>query len=114
MSQDQIILLCFKIIEIGGLVTITAFICCYSRWARWWKNPIGRTLVAKDIALILVFIPSVLSIFLRFNRLTSHIAAWSDIAMIGSISPVMIWRTAVFWKIHKAGKLARLTGDKDP
>lgn len=104
MTQDDAIILAFKAAEVSGLVTITFFIICYSTWARWWSNQIGRTIVVKDLLLIVVFIPSVLSLFLDFNRLTSHIAAWTDIAMIGLISPVMIWRTVVFWRIHKAGR----------
>ena len=104
MTQDDAIILCFKVVEVAGLVAIAAFIGCYSLWARWWANPIGRTIVVKDLLLIIVFIPSLLSLFLDFNRLTSHIAAWIDVAMIGLISPVMAWRIIVFRRIHKDGK----------
>jgi hypothetical protein len=104
VTQDTAIILCFKVVEVASVVTIAAFIACYSRWASWFRNPIGRTIVIKDIALILILIPSILSIFFQFNRLTSHIAAWFDIAAFGLVPVVMAWRTLVFWKIHKAGK----------
>jgi HNH endonuclease len=104
MTQDQVIILCFKVGEVAALVTIVAFIACYSRWAAWWQNAVGRTIVIKDLLLIIVFIPTLLSLFFNFSRLTSRIAAWSDIAMIALISPVMIWRIVVFWKIHKKGR----------
>jgi hypothetical protein len=107
VSQDQAIILCFKAAEIAGLVTIAVFVGCYSRWAAWWSNPIGRTIVAKDLLLILAFIPSLLSVFLNFSRFTSHIAAWADVAVIGLISPVMIWRTIVFGRIHRDGERGR-------
>lgn len=103
MSQDEAIILGFKIVEVASVVAIAAFIACYSKWARWWSNPIGRTIVYKDIALILVLIPSILSIFLRFNRLTSHIAAWFDIASFALVPVLMVWRIAVFRRIHKNG-----------
>ena len=105
MSQDQWIILAFKVVEIASVVTITTFTACYSRWAAWWSNPIGRTIVYEGIALILVLIPSILSIFLSFNRLTSHIAAWFDVAAFALVPAIMIWRTLVFRKIHQAGKL---------
>lgn len=105
-------MLAFKVAEVSGIVTISAFIACYSRWARWWANAIGRTIVIKDFLLIVAFIPSLLSLFLNFNRLTSHIAAWIDIAMIGLISPVMIWRVLVFRKIHGDGKHLQDSGDE--
>lgn len=104
MTQEQAIIPAFKVVEVSGLVTIAAFVTCYTRWAAWYRNAIGRTIVIKDLLLVIAFIPSVLSLFLNFSRLTSHIAAWSDIAMIGLISPVMIWRIVVFGRIHRNGK----------
>jgi hypothetical protein len=104
VTQDQAIILCFKIVEVASVATIVSFVACYTLWAPWYRNAIGRTIVIKDLLLIVVFIPSILSIFLHYNRLTSHIAAWLDVAMIGLISPVMIWRTYIFWKIHRDGK----------
>ncbi len=107
MTQDAVILLAFKVVEIASVVTIAAFIACYSRWAAWARNPIGRTIVLKDFALILVLIPSLLSIFINFNRLTSHIAAWFDIGSFALVPVIMVWRIFVFGKIHKAGRLSQ-------
>ena len=72
MNQDQWILLAFKVVEVASVVTIAAFIACYTRWARWFSNPIGRTIVIKDVALIMVLIPSILSIFWHWNRGVRH------------------------------------------
>jgi hypothetical protein len=105
MTQDAAIVLAFKVVEVASLVTIVAFVAYYSRLASWWSNPIGRTIVIKDIALILVLVPSILSIFFSFNRLTSHIAAWFDIASFGTIPVIMCWRIIVWRQIHRAGKL---------
>jgi hypothetical protein len=113
MSQDAAILLAFKVVEVASVVTIAAFVACYSRWAKWWQNAIGRTIVIKDIALILVLIPSLLSIFLKFNRLTSHIAAWFDVGSFALVPVIMCWRIAVWHRIHKAGKLQDSEGDSD-
>ena len=111
MSQEQAILLAFKVAEIASVVTIVAFILCYSRWANWRSNAIGRTIVFKDIALILVLIPSILSIFINFNRLTSHIAAWFDVGSFALVPVIMVWRIVVFGKIHRAGKLPQNGND---
>ena len=103
MTQDQVVLLCFKVVEIASVVTIGAFIAYYSKAAAWWSNPIGRTIVIKDIAIILVLLPSILSIFFHFSRLTSHIAAWFDIGSFALVPAVICWRIVVFRKIHQAG-----------
>jgi hypothetical protein len=103
VSQDQAIILAFKIIEVASVVAIAAFIGCYSRWAAWWSNPIGRTIVLKDIALVLVLFPSILSIFFQFNRLSSHIAAWFDVGSFALVPVIMCWRIVVFRRIHHSG-----------
>jgi hypothetical protein len=104
VSQDQAILLAFKVTEIASVVTIAAFTACYSRWADWWTNAVGRTIVYEGLAIILILIPSILSIFFSFNRLTSHIAAWFDVGSFALVPLIMVWRIVVFGKIHRAGK----------
>ena len=103
MTQDQFILLAFKVVEVASVVAIVAFIACYSRWAPWWKDPIGRTIVFKDIALILVLVPSMLSIFVDFNRLRSRIAAWYDVGSFALVPVIMCGRIVVFRRIHRDG-----------
>jgi hypothetical protein len=105
VSQDQFLILAFKVVEVASVVTIAVFVACYTWWTRGkcWRNPIGQTIVIKDIALVLVLIPSLLSIFLHFNRLTSHIAAWFDVAAFGAVPVIMVWRIIAWRKIHKAG-----------
>jgi uncharacterized membrane protein YbhN (UPF0104 family) len=105
VTQDQAITLAFKIVEIASLVTIAAFTVFYSRWAKWWSNAVGRTIVYEGLAIILILIPSVLSIFVNFNRFDSHIAAWFDIGSFALVPIIMCWRIFVFGKIHRAGRL---------
>lgn len=105
MSQDQWIILLLKVSCLSGFLSLTAWVVIYSFLAPWWRNPIGRTLVAKTALVALLLVPTALSLFLHFNRLTSHIAAWIDVGLIGLITPVMIWRSVVWVRLHKAGRL---------
>lgn len=98
MSQDQWIILCLKIALICGFISLVAWVIIYSRLARWWKNAIGLTLVAKTLLIAALFVPTTMSLFFHFSRLTSHIAGWVDVALIGLVTPVMIWRTVVWVK----------------
>lgn len=95
------IILLYRVALLADLAGIAAFILAYTKLAPWWKDPIGRTIVIKDILLFLVMIPTMLSLFLSFNRLTSQIAAWVDLALLGAIGPVMLWRIWVFWKARQ-------------
>ena len=103
MTQEQLIVLLLKIVLISGVASIIAFVVQYTILAPWWRNPIGRTLVTKDVLLIALFTPSILSVFIHFNRLTSIIAAWVTVALLGLVTPVMIWRMAVWYRMHKEG-----------
>lgn len=107
MTQDQWIVLAFKVVDVASVVAIATFIGYYSRIAAWWSNPIGRTIVFKDIALILVLIPSILSIFLKFSRFTSHVAAWFDLVSFAMVPVIMTWRIFVWREIRKSGRLPR-------
>lgn len=106
MTQDQLIQLLLKIILITDVISIFAFIADYWRLAPWWRDPIGRTIVTKDMLLLLALIPSVLSLFFKFTRVGSHIAAWVDVVLLGAMGPVMLWRIVIWQRVH-AGKVGK-------
>jgi len=101
MSQEQWIVLAFKIVLLGDVLAVLAFIADYTRLAKWWSNPVGRTIVIKDLLLVLAFVPSIMSLFFRFSRFSSIVAAWFDIAIFAGIAAVMLWRIAVLERIHR-------------
>jgi hypothetical protein len=103
MTQDQWIILLLKVGCISGFLSLTGWVVQYHYYTRgaWRRNAIGRTLVAKTSLIAALLVPTTLSLFLDFNRLTSHIAGWIDTALIGLISPIMLWRILVWRKIHR-------------
>jgi hypothetical protein len=115
MHQDDVILLLFKITLISGTLSVAAFAVCYHLMTRGavWRNEIGRTIIIKDILLVLMLTPSILSFFWHFSRLSSHVAAWVDIGLFGLLTPVMLWRIAVWRRIH-TGKAGTAGGAGEP
>lgn len=105
--QDAAIVLCLKIVLISGFVSLTAWIAVYSRLAPWWTSPIGRTLVAKTALIALLFIPTTLSLFFHLSARDSRLVGWVDVVLIGLVTPVMLWRTAIWLRLHKAGRPPR-------
>ena len=99
MTQEQAIILCLKIGLIAGFASIAVWTAVYSRLAQWWRHAIGRTLVIEAVLIAGLFVPQILSLFFNLNRLDSRIAAWSDVALIGLVTPVMLWRTIVFLRM---------------
>ena len=101
MSQEQLIILLFKITLIADEAAIVAFIVIYTLFAKWWKNIIGRSIVLLDGLLGLAFLPSIISFFFHFSRLTSRIAGWVDLGIFALIAGVMIWRSVIWIRIHR-------------
>lgn len=101
MTQDQLLILLLRIVLISGALSVTAFVAIYWRLAPWWRDPIGRTIVIKDILLALLLVPSILSLFFHFSRVSSRIAAWTDLALFAAMTPVMIWRCVIWIRIHQ-------------
>ena len=80
--------------------------CIFNILADWYRSPIGRTLVAKTVLIALLFVPTTLALFFHLSRTGSWVAGWVQVGLIGLVSPVMWWRSAVWLRLHRAGKLA--------
>lgn len=104
MSQDDLILLFFKISTISIIVSALAFIITYTRLAPWWKSVIGRTLVWKDLLLILALVPTALSFFIHLSPAWQRVAAWSDIGDFFLITAVLLNRCKIWVRIHRNGR----------
>jgi hypothetical protein len=107
VTQASWLVLALKIALVSGFASLAGWIVLYTILAPWWRNPVGRTLVAKTTLIALLFIPTTLSLFFNLSRLDSYIAGWTDMALIGLVTPVMIWRSLVWVKLHRAGELPR-------
>jgi hypothetical protein len=111
MSQAAWLVLTLKVALIAGFISLVGWIALYTALADWWENPIGRTLVAKTALIAGVFVPSILSLFFHLSGHDSYVAGWVDVGLIGLVTPVMLWRSAVWWRLHKAGRLPRNGSD---
>lgn len=90
-------------------ISVMLFLVVYTRFAAWWKNPVGRTIVALDVALLLLLIPDTIKLALGRQLPFFLSAAWGwiivgDIFFIGLIALSRVW---VWRKIWKAGKSSR-------
>lgn len=91
--------------EAAVLVTVLAFVIQYTWYAPWWRDPLGRTIVIKDLCLVAAIAPMLVLRWLLQNDpgwLTFF--RWLSLAMVAAIAPVMIWRMVVWRKIHRKGR----------
>jgi hypothetical protein len=98
------IVLCGKIVLVSGFCSIVTWIAVYSRLAAWWRNPVGRALVTAKLLVAALFALSILgSVF----HLTGLFIEWLTVVLIGAMTPVMLWRTAVWLHLNRTGRLPR-------
>jgi hypothetical protein len=107
VTQAAWLILAFRVALISGFCSLAAWVVLYTVLAPWYRDPIGRTLVAKTALIALLFIPSILSLFFHISGRNSYLAGWVDAGLIGLVTPVMCWRSLVWWRLHKAGRLPR-------
>ena len=110
MSQAQWLVLALKVALIAGFVSLVGWVVLYSILADWLHSAIGRTLVAKTTLIAGLFIPTTLSLFFHLSRLDSWVAGWVEVGLIGLVTPTMWWRSLVWWRLHRAGRLPRDDG----
>jgi hypothetical protein len=107
VSQDQLITLLLRTFLISGFLSTFTWVAVYTRLARWWGNPVGRTIVVNAVIVSTLLVPTTLALFFKLNRLDSLVTAWVDVVLIGAITPVMCWRI-VIWT-----RLARTPGEQE-
>ena len=104
MTQNQWLILFLKIGLISGFVSIALWVALYTLWAPWWRNAIGRTIVVKSVLIAVLFIPTTLNLFFDLNRYDSRVVGWVDAVLIALVTPVMVWRSFVWWHLHHQHK----------
>jgi hypothetical protein len=107
VSQEQWIILGLKIGVTSGFASLVAWVGVYTWLTRGaaWRNPVGLTLMLKSLLLAALFVPAGLSLFLHLNRFDSLVSGWADVGLVGAVTPVMLWRTAVWLQMARLGSL---------
>jgi O-antigen/teichoic acid export membrane protein len=87
----------------AATITSWAFICSYTIFARWWKNPIGRFMVMKAAAICMT---GVITISLTVTGFTEP---WDWLRYVqaglwGLVSLAFIHHTRLVWKVNRRKK----------
>jgi uncharacterized membrane protein YbhN (UPF0104 family) len=78
----------------------------------WWSDPIGSTVVVKDLALLVILIPSCVSIVWP-GVVSPFEAAVIALASMLGISFALTWRAVVMWRIRKPWPFRRRDSGTD-
>ena len=108
---NPILIDALRVAVISGFCSLAGWVALYSFLAPWWRNPIGRTLVIKSMLIAMLLIPTMISLFFHMTQFESVVVGWADFVLIALITPVMIWRSAVWQRIYRKGKSGEPGGD---
>lgn len=104
----------YRAVVTSALASNAAFLAVYTSLARWWRNPVGRTIVAVDLAVFLALLPVALSLYFTFSRLDSRLAAGLDLASITAIPVTMCWRIWTWLHLQRAEDAGREAVGREP
>jgi hypothetical protein len=85
---------------VSAAAAIVLFIVQYTVSAPWWLDPVGRTVVAKDAALLVLVGPNCLSI-LWPSLVSPMFIAWADISSLFLVAGLLAWRCIVWYRIQR-------------
>lgn len=80
------------------------FVAVYTMMAPWWRNPLGRTMVALDGAIVLTLGPHMLRLWFGVSEMSAGYAYFELCAFL--VVPLAIsWRIWVLVRIHRGKRL---------
>jgi hypothetical protein len=102
--MNGLLLTLFKWSESISFVVIIAFIIQYTLQAKWWRNPLGRSIVLESVAILLVLFPETLHFYLHISTATSTGFAWYSLVSFSMIPVIMLSRMVSFERLRRSFK----------
>lgn len=100
-STAELLLTLFKWSETTGFILMLLFIIQYTFLGKWWKNPIGRTIVVETVAILLVLFPSILHAYFGVTTRDSAGFAWYTLVSFSMIPFIFLGRIISFELIRR-------------
>lgn len=113
MTQTAVIVLLLKVFLISGFCSLAGWVGLYTWLTRGqaWRNPIGQTLVVKSLLVAVTFLAIALPAFVPWFARHPLVMGWTDVGLIGAVTPVMLWRSWIWVQLYRAGDLPADGGD---
>jgi hypothetical protein len=97
----------------AAAISVILFVVQYTLSSPWWRDPVGRTVVLKDLA-VLVLLLQICLLFLWPHLLTMTGELVLDLGSLVGVTLVMLWRMAVWYRIKPPTVLRRLPPGEAP
>jgi hypothetical protein len=78
-----------------------AFPAWYSIWAPWWRNAVGRAIVALDSAIALATLPTVIGLDFGASVVASPFFSWLTVCAFACIPVITCWRMVIVYRVQR-------------
>lgn len=99
MSGVQGLVLYARIVEISALVTGVLFVLQYTWYSPWWRDVVGRTMVAEAVAVFLSVAPGTIENFLNLTYAERVDLEWVNVSFVALIPVIYVWRMFVWQRL---------------
>ena len=84
------------------------FIVTYTAIAKWWKSPMGATIVSLDGAVGTVVFPEFLNHVFGISILNDRTTGVVLIVALALVPCTILYRTYILWRVNYSGRWKRI------
>lgn len=82
---------------IAAAAAIFLFVIQWTASSRWWRDDLATTFVLKDLLMLLVMVPLVLTVW--FPHINFQFLEWCYLISMCGITVVVLWRMVVMYHV---------------
>lgn len=94
-------------ITVAAFCTAVMFVAVYTGIASWWRSSLGITIVALDVAIALVLLPSMLHFVFGLKTAQSTAFGWFEAAVFVCVPVITLCRLYVLWQMRRTSAQPR-------
>jgi hypothetical protein len=81
-----------------------AFIAAYTLLAKWWKTPVGVSIVLLDLMIALILLPDMLLYLLDINVTGSEFWTFLVLGALAAVPVIIMWRLVILVRLQLRGR----------
>lgn len=104
LSSMQWLSLYAKVVEISAVAAGLLFVIQWTWYSPWWRDIVGRTVIAEAAAVLLSIMPGLVESFFDLTSLEKEELRWFNVSAVALIPIIYIWRVYVWHRLPHTGK----------
>lgn len=82
----------------AAMVSVLVYVVQYTLSSPWWRDPVGRTVVAKDLVILMLLLLTCIGLIWPTWLTPGEATVLTAVILVG-VSVTMVWRSVVWYRI---------------